>query len=121
MEASRPKPSSRAPPGLATALPGAKSQSETHQWFRQEMPHISESQPKNPRDRQSRPLFRVSLGDIASRVAKAVKDGQWRRFRSRDVLDLLADAVELNRIKINDLKCPLRQQVQNTLDKRRKP
>ena len=58
------------------------------------------------------------LGDIASRIAKAVRDGQRRRFRRRAVLDLLADAVELDRIKIPYLKCPLRQQVQEHVDER---
>ena len=58
------------------------------------------------------------LGDIASRIAKAARDGQCHRFRRRAVLDLLADAVELCRIKVAHLKCPLRQQVQDHLDER---
>ena len=58
------------------------------------------------------------LGDIASKIAKAIRDGQWCRFRRREVLDLLADAVELERIEISYLKCTLRQQVQKHLDKR---
>ena len=62
--------------------------------------------------------IRADAVTIASRIAKAVRDRQRRRFRRRAVLDLLADAVELDRIKINYLKCPLRQQVQKHLDER---
>ena len=61
------------------------------------------------------------LGDIATRVAAAIEEGRYRRFTRREVLDLLADAVESSRLETKDLKCPLRQEVQNTAETRRKP
>ena len=61
------------------------------------------------------------LGDIATRVAKAVENCQYRRFRKNQVLDLLADAVEQRRIDIESLDPKLRQEAQQTLDKRSKP
>ena len=60
------------------------------------------------------------LGDIASRVAKAVENCQYHRFREKQVLELLADAVALHRIDMKCLKCTLRQEVQQALDKRLK-
>ena len=61
------------------------------------------------------------LGDIATRVAAAIEEGRYRRFTRREVLDLLADAIESDRLKTRDLKCRLRQEVQDFADEQRKP
>ena len=60
----------------------------------------------------------AKLHDIATRIAEAIEEDHYCRFSRSEVLDLLADAVESERLKIKNLKCRLRQQVQNTLDKR---
>ena len=66
-----------------------------------------------------RTLDCTRLRDIATQIAAAIEEDQYCRFSRSEVLDLLADAVESERLEIKTLKCRLHQQVHNTLDKRR--
>lgn len=60
------------------------------------------------------------LGDLANRVKKAIANGQFHKFRRKQVLDLVVDAAALGRIDTEQLKCTLRIEVQKALDQRLK-
>ena len=61
------------------------------------------------------------LGDIATKVAAAIDEGRYRRFTRREVLALLAEAIESDRLEAKDLKCQLRQEVQDSAETQCKP
>ena len=62
----------------------------------------------------------AKLGAMACLVEKAIANGQSRRFRRKQVLDLIVDATVKGRVDQDQLKCSLKKDVQKEIDKRRK-
>ncbi len=57
----------------------------------------------------------VRLGKVASRIATAIKESRFRRLSKKRVTDLLATAVEQERVKLDDLDSRVHTEVRESL------
>jgi hypothetical protein len=63
----------------------------------------------------------VRLGNIARQIAAALRQGQHRRLTRKEVVRILADAVEAKVVGDEELKDKVREDVERELNARRRP